>query len=561
MGMTRTCFLLAAIVAACPFQVACARADDLASEARHRQVDAIFAPWSGRTGPGCAVAVAAHGVTDYVKGYGMSNLEYGVPIGPATVFQTGSIAKQFTAFAIGLLAQEGKLSLRDDIRLYLPEMPDFGKAITIADLMYHTDGFREQGQLLNFAGWRGDDLYTETDILDVLRKQRRLNFDPGSEVVYGNAAYTLLGVVVQRVSGRSLRAFADERIFNPLGMTQTHFRDDHTQVVPGRASAYSPRPGGGWQTSVPNIDHYGSTSLLTTVGDMLKWEQNLVDARVGGHTLVSLMQTSGALNDGTLINYGGGLRLQGYRGLRVISHDGADGGYRAEATLFPDEGLAVVALCNGSMIAPSELTRKVAELYVGQRMKVPALRPAVSLPDALQSAWAGVYWSPLTDEVIQLEWTGGALRQVGTATALVPIGHDAFRPSDLAHEWQFVAPAAGEAREAQPELKITDFWPTPRVFTRVAEPMPGATELASLVGDYRSEETGMTYAVRAVGSGLHLTWPRQYDLPLEPVGGSRFVSSRGTVTFSRDPAGKVEALTISNRRLRRLQAQRLANDS
>lgn len=243
---------------------------------RHKQVDALFAPWSGRTTPGCAVGISRDGALDYARGYGMSNLEYDIPITPDSVFHTASISKQFTAFSIGLLAQEGKLSLDDDIRKYVPEMPAYGKTITIEHLIHHTNGLREQGQLLNLSGWRGDDIYTEDDILWALIRQRSTNFEPGAEIIYGNAAYTLLGLIVRRVSGKSLRAFADERIFKPLGMADTHFRDDHTEVVPRRASAYNPRTGGGWQISVPNIDHYGSTSLLTTVGDLLKWEQNQI---------------------------------------------------------------------------------------------------------------------------------------------------------------------------------------------------------------------------------------------------------------------------------------------
>jgi CubicO group peptidase (beta-lactamase class C family) len=524
---------------------------------RHAQVDAIFAPWNSDATPGCAVGVARDGTPDYVRGYGMSNLEYGVAITPRSVFHVASISKQFTAFSIGLLAQEGKLSLDDDIRKYLPEMPDYDKTITIANLIHHTDGLREQGQLLSLAGWRDDDLSTEADILWTLTRQRRLNFDPGTEIVYGNAAYTLLAVIVRRASGQSLRAFADQRVFKPLGMADTYFRDDHTEVTPGRASAYSARAGGGWSINVPNFDHYGSTNLLTTVGDLLKWEQNLIDGRVGGKALIAWMQTSGALNDGTEIGYGGGLRLDRYRGLRVTSHNGADNGFRAEAALFPDQGLAIVALCNGAAITPTELTRKVADLYLGDRMTAPALAPAVAAPAAEQSALAGVYWSAQTDEVVRLEWKDGALRQAGSPAALVPLGGGAFRPSDQPHEWRFVPPAADAPAGAQPELRIRDFWPTQRLFVRVVEPAPTASALQGLTGRYRSDETDMTYTVRVADGRLSLSWPRQHDVPLEAVGGDRFVGSRGVVTFTRKPSGEADGLTISNRRLRRLQAERV----
>jgi CubicO group peptidase (beta-lactamase class C family) len=519
---------------------------------RHQQVDALFAPWSTRTTPGCAVGVSHNGAQDYARGYGMSNLEYDIPITPRSIFHTASISKQFTAFSIGLLAQEGRLSLDDDIRKYLPELPDHGRPLTVAHLMHHTNGLREQGQLLNLAGWRGEDLYTEGDILWALSRQRGVNFAPGTEVLYGNAAYTLLAVIVRRVAGKPLRAFADERIFQPLGMGDTRFRDDHAEVIPRRASAYSPREGGGWRTSVPHSDHSGSTSLLTTVGDLLKWEQNLLDGRVGGPALVASMQTSGRLNDGTVTGYGGGLLLGGYRGLRMVSHDGMEAGYRTEALLFPDQRLAVVVLCNGAPIDAGDLARKVAGVYLGHLMK-DVMPPAVKLPEAELAALAGNYWSPQTDEVVRLELKDGALRQVGVPTAFVPIGHGAFRPGESMHLWRFSKPSAKAPRG----LSIQDAWPTTRDFIRVSAPMPTGSALASFAGQYRSHELDTTYTVRVADGKLAIRWPRRDEVVLEAVGGDRFAGSLGAVSFTRTAAGAIDGLTISNRRLRRLRAERL----
>lgn len=550
MRVRRAILLLIGAAVVLPGQ---ARDGGAASQARHRRVDALFARWDGAATPGCALAITRDGVLDYARGYGMSNLETGTPITPRSIFHLASLSKQFTAFSIGLLAWDGRLSLDDDIRKYLPEMPEYGKTITIAHLIHHTNGLREQGQLLNLAGWRGDDLYTEDDILWALTRQRGVNFAPGEEVVYGNAAYTLLGVIVRRVSGKSLRAFADERIFKPLGMTDTHFHNDHSEMVPRRTSAYGPRTGGGWSVSIPNIDHYGSTSLFSSVGDLLKWQRNFVDFQVGGKALIEWLQTSGVLNDGTPTGYGAGLRLGGYRGLRMISHDGADAGYRTEAVSFPDQRLGIVALCNGAAINPTELTRKVAEIYLAERMTAPALPPAGADPGPGASAWAGVYWSRETDEVVRLEWKEGGLRQVGAAMPLVPMGAAVFRPHDMAHEWRFIAPAPG----GQAELRIRDFWPTSRVFTRVAEAAPGASALARFAGLYHSDETSMRYSVRVSEGRLRLSWPRQYNVELESVGGSRFISSLGTVTFTSDAGGDIDGLTISNRRLRKFHVPRL----
>ena len=555
MRTNRSFLPASAIAAALVFQAGVACARDADNTDRHPQVDQIFAPWKSTTTPGCAVGISRNGQLDYAQGYGMSNLEYEVPITPQSVFHVASISKQFTAFSIGLLAQEGKLSLKDDVRKYVPELPDFGKAITIDHLIHHTNGLREQGQLLNLAGWRNDDLYTEGDVLWALSRQRQLNFAPGTEVVYGNAAYTLLAVILQRVSGQSLRDFADARIFKPLHMDDTRFLDDYAEIVPRRASAYSPRNGGGWATNVPHITHYGSTSLNTTVGDLLKWEQNLVDARVGGKPLMAMLQTPGRLNDGTGIGYGGGLRIGDYRGLRLISHDGADNGFRADALLFPDQRLAVVALCNGSNIVPAELTRKVAAVYLGDRMKDTATA-AVTMPPVALSPLAGNYWSPQTDEVVRLEIKDGALRQAGSSAALEAIGNGLFRPADPTqdtHEWRFQPRTAN----AGPRLRIRDFWPTTREFVRIDEPAPSAATLNSFAGAYRSAEVEATYTVRDKDGRLAIRWPRRDEVMLDPVGGDRFVGSIGTVTFTRTTDGKIDGLTISNRRLRRLRAERV----
>lgn len=520
------------------------------------QIDAIFAPWSGSATPGCALGIARDGEPDLIRGYGMANLEHGVPIAPDSVFHTASISKQFTAFAIALLAQDGKLSLDDDVRKYLPQLPGYAKPITLAQLMHHTNGLREQGQLLNLSGWRGDDLYTQDDMLLALSRQTRTNFDPGEEVLYGNAAYTLLAQVVRSASGQPLRQFAEQRIFRPLGMRDTRIQEDHNEVVPHRAQAYAAREGG-WRGSNPNYDHYGSTSLLTTVGDLLKWQRNLLDARVGGDAAMRVLRSSGRLNDGTATGYGGGLRIGDYRGLPILAHDGADAGFRSDAVLFPKHGLAVVALCNGGSIAPTELTRKVAELYLDARMTRPAFAPAVRQRRTDPAALAGNYWSELTDEVVRLEFKDGALRQVGTPAAFVPIGEGAFRPGESDHLWRFSAPRA----DAATELSIRDFWPTERRFARILAPLPTPDALAAFAGRYRSAETATDYDVRVVDGRLRLQWPRGYDVGLDAVGGDRFLGSRGTVGFSRDANGAVDGLTISNRRLRRLRAERLAPEA
>ncbi|HWN97895.1 MAG TPA: serine hydrolase domain-containing protein, partial [Blastocatellia bacterium] len=316
------------------------------------KVDEVFAVFDKPDSPGCALAVIKDGRIVYKRGYGQSNLEDGVAISPASIFHVASISKQFTAMAIVLLAQQGKLSLDDDVRKYVSEVPDFGERITIRHLIHHTSGLRDQWSLLELAGWREDDVITEGDILELVSRQKELNFKPGAEHLYCNTGYTLLAVIVKRVSGQSLREFADANIFKPLAMTSTHFHDDHSMIVKGRTSAYQRTKQGGLKVSIPVFDTYGATSLFTTVEDMAKWDQNFVDKTVGGEAGINQMLSVGLLNNGKRLGYAFGLSLGEYKGLKTVGHGGADAGYRADFLRFPEQRFSVVCLCNLSTSNP-----------------------------------------------------------------------------------------------------------------------------------------------------------------------------------------------------------------
>jgi CubicO group peptidase (beta-lactamase class C family) len=294
-----------------------------------KSIDSIFAPWDNTRSPGCAIAISRQGRIVFSRGYGMANLELGVPITPASIFHVASISKQFTAACVALLAAEGRVSWADDIRKYVPELPDYGHRITLAHLAHHTSGLRDQWTLLRLADWRNDDLITEADVLKIAVRQKAVNFAPGDEFLYSNTGYTLLAIVVHRVSGQTLRDFADARLFTPLDMRSTHFHGDHTEIVHGRTSAYEPRRGGGLKISIPVFDTYGATSLFTTAGDLLKWQRSLVEARVGGRDFVDALMISGRLNDGKDTGYGFGLSTRKWRGITEVGHAGADAGYRA----------------------------------------------------------------------------------------------------------------------------------------------------------------------------------------------------------------------------------------
>ena len=513
------------------------------------RVDSVFANLSNTSGPGCALGVSRDGNLVYAKGYGMANLETGTAITPASIFHVASISKQFAAFAVALLAEDGKLSLDDDIRKHLPEIPAYGRTITIRQLIHHTSGLRDQWSLLGMADWRSDDLITEGDVLAIVSRQKELNFQPGDEYIYSNTGYTLLAVIVKRVSGKSLREFSDERIFQPLGMTNTHFHDDHTMVVPGRTSAYNPRPGGGWMVSIPVFDTYGATSLFTTVADLLKWEQNFADAKVGSRALLEKAQQPTTLSSGRPHNYGYGLSIETYRGMRAVGHGGADAGYRSDVIRFPDAGLAIDVLCNAANSGPGALSRRVADVLLEKQLAPAPPRPASGAPaptvTAEQAArLAGVYRRQGVDESYEFVAKDGKLTMMPFNITLRAFTSDSFGldgggPSFLAE---------GPAGPA-PLVKA---WlgGAPIVLDRMPKFAPTTAELDAFTGTYYSEELDVRYTVTRKDSVLSINLRRRGKLDLRPSFPDAFsVPGLGTVRFIREK-GKVTSFRVTQNRVR-----------
>lgn len=312
-------------------------------------VDRVLAPFAREDGPGCAVALSDGGRTGPERAFGLADLEHRVPNTMSTVFEAGSVSKQFTAAAILILAAEGKLRLDDDVRTYLPELPDYGAAITIDHLLNHTSGLRDWQVLDVMAGWPlHSRVHTNAEVLAIAARQRALNHSPGSEFLYNSTGYNLAAIIVERVSGQSLATFSQQRLFTPLGMTATRWRDDFQRLVPNRASGYR-RVGGHWVILMPFDNSYGSAGLLTTIRDLMIWNRALAEGRLGG-TIAARMAEMTVVPGGPA-HYGRGVFLRRYRGQAEIGHDGAIAGYRAFTARYPDLGLAVAVLCNGSIDA------------------------------------------------------------------------------------------------------------------------------------------------------------------------------------------------------------------
>jgi len=333
-------------------------------------VDEVFADLTKAGSPGCAVAVYRNGRVSYSKGYGLANIEEDVSITPQTVFDIGSTSKQFTASSVLLLEKQGKLSVNDDVRKYIPELPDYGPKITILHLLNHTSGLRDYLTLMDLAGINTDSVTTDEDALQIITRQKALNFAPGSDWLYSNTGFFLLSIIVKRVSGKTLREFAAENIFSPLGMTHTQFRDDHTTLIANRAMAYDPKElKDGYTLNVSYFEQTGDGAVHTSVEDLQKWDENFYSGQVGGRDFLTEIQEPGKLNSGKVLDYAKGLRIADYRGLHTVSHGGSWGGYRAELLRFPEQHFSVACLCNRGDAAPTRRAHQVADIYLGSMMQ------------------------------------------------------------------------------------------------------------------------------------------------------------------------------------------------
>ena len=377
------------------------------------QIDQVFAQWNKTSSPGCAVAVMRDGKTVFARGYGMADLDHDIAISPGSVFHVASISKQFVAASIVLLEKRGKLKFDDPVRKYIPELPDFGKPLTIAHLLHHTSGLRDQWSLLGYAGWRvSEDVVRDEDVLWLVGRMKELNFAPGEMYMYSNTGFTLLGQIVKRVSGKSLREFTSDEIFVPLGMKSTHFRDAHREIVKGMAYGYE-SSGDTFFMSNPNFDTVGASSLITTVEDLLLWQRNFEEPKVGGKALGETMLQAFTLNSGTKIDYRMGLIEHAYRGLPVVEHSGADAGYRSALVRFPEQKTSVACLCNGVVDAP-KLAYQTAEVFLGDRMSATEPKhPEEPKKDAVvavaKAEYAGRYYSEEVDSNYAVEFSDGGL--------------------------------------------------------------------------------------------------------------------------------------------------------
>ncbi|HEX6039310.1 serine hydrolase domain-containing protein [Longimicrobium sp.] len=530
-----------------------AQPDTVADRAR---LDRFFAEVDTDSTPGCVVGVARRGQPTLLRAYGLANLETGTPNTPATVFEAGSVSKQFTAAAVLMLAQQGRLSLDDDVRWYLPELPDYGTPVTLRQMLNHTSGLREWSAVAEIGGWpRGTSVYTQGDVLRMAARQRALNFAPGTEYLYSNTNYTLAAIVVERVSGMPFAEFTRRALFAPLGMAHTGWRDDFRGVVRGRADAYGSMGGGGWRLNMPFENTLGHAALLTTVEDLLRWNANLDAPSVGGDDFARRMQEPGRLAGGRAASYALGLDVGMRGGTPSVSHAGATGGYHSFLGRYPARGLSVALLCNAGSINTEEMGPLLADLFLPPPPPVAPMGtvPATTLSAAELAAPLGLYRNARTAMPVTVEARPGGFSVNGGAP-YVARSATRFATADGSREARLLAPGEG-GRGALHILRATgDTTRLVPVDAWRADASP-----ADFAGEYTSDEADARVVIRSEGDALVLYTRPEVEMRLEPAyrDALQAPDDGWLFVFERDAGGRVTAMTAWTTRSRAIRFERL----
>jgi CubicO group peptidase (beta-lactamase class C family) len=534
-----------------------------AAEPDAATVDKIFSAYDKPTSPGCSLGVIRDGSFVYRHGYGLGSLELAVPLTSESVFYMGSVSKQFTAASIVILAQRGLLSLDDDVHKYMPELPDYGHPITLRQMLHHTSGFRDVLDLLELSGRNAKDIHPFPELLRLVTRQKGLNFTPGDQFLYSNTNYFLLAEVVHRVSKEPLSKFAQENIFQPLHMTHTRFYDDRTAVVPGRVAAYAPGPKGDfivdWST---NFDKVGDGGLMSSVDDLIRWDQNFYDDKLADGSVVNELQVRGHLNSGKEIDYALGLDLGEYRGLSTVEHGGALFGYRTDLLRFPQQHFSVICLCNLASANPGLLAHKVADLYLEGQFRKPAssAEPQKTAQEKSHSRkhandptqFAGVYENDVHNVFRFVNADGRLAALLGPEPRVLdPAAPGRFTLGEAVIEF--------ETNKSNGVTSVTISRGADVEFNgrRIETVHPDDAQLSAYAGSYHSEEldTDMTLSVENGTLVMRQKW--RGPMPFVPLMKDEFLARSPVAVFHRDSADKITGFVVFGGGARGMQFERI----
>ncbi len=508
---------------------------------------------SPASAPGCAIGVSLSGRSVYEKAFGMAEIEHGIANTPQTIFESGSVAKQFTAAAIILLSLEGKLGLDDPVKKHIPELPDYGAPLTIRHLLNHTGGVRDWGAVLELTGFgRGDRVISQALAMDVITHQKGLDFTPGAEYSYSNSGYTLASTIVERVSKQSLPAFTEERLFKPLGMTHTSWRDDYQRLIPGRAQAYTGALSGPFRLLMPFMNVYGNGGMLTTVGDWLKWNA-MLDSRSMGAALVEAMETTGVLNDGRKISYALGVVVTNEHGHRKVSHGGSTAGYQTFLSRYPDLKLSIAVMCNGSSRNPANIEREIFSEIAGP---FPAPTPPDTIelkPEELQK-YIALWRNEKTHMPERTVVENGTLRLAGQGV-LRPLRDGSFLAGSSRIRFQL-------GKDGKPVSFETDNGESVTRFVAEAQWTPKPDELKSFAGVWHSEEAGASFTIAVEDGKAFFVQRPTTRQPLRPQYKDHFSAGIGpgqVLWVTRDAKEVITKLHIGAGRMRDMPFERVGD--
>src|SRR5687768_5283732 len=535
-------------------------------DARALRADSVFERFDRTTSPGCALGVYQDGKIQYARGYGMASLEHGVALTPRSVLDVGSISKQFTAMAILMLQQEGKLSLDDPIRKYIPEMPAYADKVTLRRALSQTSGLRDLYVMMAQTGrvFAGDTV----DALRFITRSAEPNYEPGARYLYTNSGWILAAQIVYRLTGKTLAQFAEERIFGPLGMHDTRYLADAATIIPNGAEGYAPRPGGGFRLARSTYDGaiLGAGAVHTTVEDFGRWLNNYDSATVGGRDILETMTTATTLNDGSPARSGAtqayavGLSVGTLRGLRVVSHGGSWAGYRGHFLRFPDQRFAVATFCNLTTSGPDSLARKVAGIYLGDRMQPDsatvwttalAAAPRAELPAASLRMLTGVWRNVERGEVRRTRLVGDTLFSIaGERTRMVPLEGSRFRAGS-GTEIRF------EGDEPAPSRMLVRTTGETVTFTRADTAALTPAQLAEYAGNYRNDEVEATHTWKVEKRQLVLYANDRRLGVIEPAYKDGFTRGGAVIDVQRDARGRIAGFVLESGRVRHLRFTRV----
>ena len=531
-------------------------------------IDSIFSEWNKPNTPGCALGIIKDGELIYAKGYGLANMEYDLPNSASSVFRIGSTSKQFTAACIVLLAEQEKLNLENTLDRYFPDFPEYAESITVRHLLNHTSGIRDYLTVAYLKGFGDNDYYEDSDVMKWLVNQNDLNFKPGEEFLYSNSGYWLLGQIVNKVAGVSMADFAQKEIFEPLGMTNTHFHNDHTRIVKNRASGYIPIDDESYRISMTTLDMIGDGGIFTNIADIKKWDDAYYNSNVLSKEFWNMMTVQGALNNGDKIDYASGLFISNYKGLKTISHGGAFVGFRAELIRFPEQRLSVAIFSNRGDANPTRMAYQVADLFIkgnfandeveGQDKKRNKKRDFVHLKSDELENFTGHYWNDSGSYSRNIYIKNDTLRYSRSEmneSDLIPISKNEFKMINVGGD---VLVKFDENRQGNRTMSFIANGGNPEISTEYKPNVYTDEELVDFAGVYHSKELGVNYTLELEDDFLMLYINETKTSPLKSIMVNRFLNDEyGIFQFNTDGEGKVSGFRLAAGRVKNLIFEKL----